>query len=95
MARKHLKHGSLENLYPRQGRRRSHGHVLAMRPADWTDDYWHHPIPKSRGGTEIVPMHPICQQALITNFSNAELQRHRMDVEGLLANPNVREPSTR
>ena len=37
-----------------------------------------------------MPMHPICQQALMTNFSNAELQRHGMDVEGLLANPNVR-----
>lgn len=35
-------------------------------------------------------MHPICQQALVANFSNAELQRHGMDVEGLLADPNVR-----
>lgn len=35
-------------------------------------------------------MHAICQQALVANFSNAELQRHGMDVEGLLANPNVR-----
>jgi hypothetical protein len=35
-------------------------------------------------------MHPICQQAVMANFSNAELQRHGMDVEGLLANPSVR-----
>ena len=35
-------------------------------------------------------MHAICQQTLIANFSNSELQRHGMDVEGLLANPNVR-----
>jgi hypothetical protein len=27
---------------------------------------------------------------LIANFTNAELQRHGMDVEALLANPNVR-----
>ena len=27
---------------------------------------------------------------LIANFTNSELQRHGMDVEGLLANPNVR-----
>ncbi|WP_295640134.1 hypothetical protein [Novosphingobium sp.] len=50
----------------------------------------HHPVPKSRGGRDTVPMHPICQQALIANFTNSELQRHGMDVEGLLANPTVR-----
>lgn len=51
---------------------------------------WHHPVPKSRGGRDVVPMHSICQQTLTTNFTNSELQRHGMDVEGLLANPNVR-----
>ena len=51
---------------------------------------WHHPVPKSRGGRDVVPMHPICQQTLINNFTNSELQRHGMDVDGLLANPNVR-----
>lgn len=51
---------------------------------------WHHPVPKSRGGRDVVPMHPICQQTLVANFTNAELQRYAMDVEGLLANPAVR-----
>ncbi|WP_305097096.1 hypothetical protein [Croceibacterium aestuarii] len=51
---------------------------------------WHHPVPKSRGGHDVVPMHPICQQALIANFTNAELQRHGMDVQSLLDNPAVR-----
>jgi hypothetical protein len=51
---------------------------------------WHHPIPKSRGGRDVVPMHGICQQTLIVNFTNSELQRYGMDVEGLLANPAVR-----
>ena len=51
---------------------------------------WHHPVPKSRGGRDVVPMHSICQQTLITNFSNSELQRYGMDAEGLLANPTVR-----
>ena len=37
-----------------------------------------------------MPMHPICQQALMANFSNAELQRHGKDVEVLLAHPSVR-----
>lgn len=50
----------------------------------------HHSVPKSRGGRDVVPMHPICQQTLIANFTNSELQRHASDVEALLANPNVR-----
>ncbi len=51
---------------------------------------WHHPVPKSRGGRDVVPMHPICQQTLMANFTNSELQRHGTDVDALLANPNVR-----
>jgi hypothetical protein len=51
---------------------------------------WHHPVPKSRGGRDVVPMHPICQQTVTANFTNSELQRHGMDVEGLLANPSIR-----
>lgn len=51
---------------------------------------WHHPIPKSRGGRETVPMHPICQNTLIANFTNSELQRAGMDVDQLLANPTIR-----
>lgn len=51
---------------------------------------WHHPVPKSRGGRDVVPMHPICQQTLIANFTNSELQRHGMDVQALLDNPSVR-----
>jgi len=51
---------------------------------------WHHPVPKSRGGRDVVPMHSICQQTLTVNFTNSELQRHGMNVEGLLDNPAVR-----
>jgi hypothetical protein len=32
-------------------------------------------------------MHSICQQTLVANFTNAELQRHGLDVEGLLRTP--------
>jgi len=35
-------------------------------------------------------MHSICQQTLMANFTNSELQRHGMDVEALLLDPNVR-----
>jgi hypothetical protein len=62
---------------------------LCSRPTGETI-VWHHPVPKSRGGRDVVAMHPICQQTLIANFTNSELQRHGMDVEGLLANPAVR-----
>lgn len=62
---------------------------LCGRPTG-TTIVWHHPVPKSRGGRDVVPMHPICQQTLIANFTNSELQRHGMDVTGLLDNPSVR-----
>jgi hypothetical protein len=62
---------------------------LCGRPMGQTT-VWHHPVPKSRGGRDVVPMHPICQQTLIANFTNSELQRHGMDVDALLANPAVR-----
>jgi hypothetical protein len=25
---------------------------------------WHHPVPKSRGGREMVPLHPICHRTI-------------------------------
>lgn len=62
---------------------------LCNRPLG-TTTVLHHPIPKSRGGREVVPMHPICQQTLNAQFSNAELQRHGLDVEAILINPNMR-----
>lgn len=62
---------------------------LCGRPIGETT-VWHHPIPKSRGGRDVVPMHPVCQKTLIANFTNSELQRAGMDVEVLLANPTIR-----
>ena len=62
---------------------------LCGRPIGKTT-VWHHPVPKSRGGRDVVPMHPICQQTLMANFTNSELQRHGLDLEGLLADPSVR-----
>ncbi len=61
---------------------------LCGRPTG-TTLVWHHPIPKSRGGRDTVPMHAICQNMLITNFTNSELERHGMDASGLLADPTV------
>jgi hypothetical protein len=90
MARKHSKHASYGDS------EREEEALAAMvpcwlccRPTGKTI-VWHHPVPKSRGGRDVVPMHPICQQTLITNFTNSELQRHGMDVEALLATPTIR-----
>lgn len=90
MARKHLKHGLFDGSQPGVGSVAPPVMCwLCGRPAGKTI-VWHHPVPKSRGGRDTVPMHPICQQTLATNFTNSELQRHGMDVAGLLADPNVR-----
>ena len=91
MARKHSKHGGWQDLQP----------DAEEAPAEVPDCWlcgrvtgetivWHHPVPKSRGGRDVVPMHPICQQTLITHFTNSELQRHGMDVQALLDDPAVR-----
>ena len=90
MACKHSKHGPYAD-FDREEEETPAAPVacwLCRRPTGKTV-IWHHPVPKSRGGRDVVPMHPICQQTLITNFTNSELQRHAMDVEAVLSNPNV------
>jgi hypothetical protein len=90
MARKHSKYDTYDDTDREEA-------APAVVPPCWlcgrptgTTIVWHHPVPKSRGGRDVVPMHPICQQTLIANFTNSELQRHGMDVQGLLDNPAVR-----
>ena len=91
MARKHSKRGGYQEVEPDEAAEAPLPVPcwLCGRPAGETI-VWHHPVPKSRGGKDVVPMHPICQQMLITQFTNSELQRYGMDVEGLLADPAVR-----
>ena len=90
MARKHSKHGPYDDM-PQEDE------TPVVVPPCWLCGrptgktiVWHHPVPKSRGGRDVVPMHPICQQMLTTSFTNSELQRHGMDATGLLADPAVR-----
>jgi hypothetical protein len=45
---------------------------LCSRPLGRRTEY-HHPMPKSRGGRDTVPIHPICHRTLHKTFSNAEL----------------------
>jgi hypothetical protein len=97
VARKYSKGRALDERIPDQdGAEDSNGEAVApvecwlcSRPLGKTT-VLHHPVPKSRGGREVVPMHPICQQTLIANFSNSELQRHGLDVEAILINPDMR-----
>lgn len=90
MGRKHSKHGAYDTP-------QSDDDAAVEVPLCWLCSrptgktiVWHHPIPKSRGGRDVVPMHPICQQTVIANFTNSELERYGTDVESLLANPSVR-----
>jgi hypothetical protein len=90
MARKHSKHDPYEDVQREEEEAAPPPPCwLCGRPTGKTQ-IWHHPVPKSRGGRDVVPMHSICQQTLIANFTNSELQRYGMDVEGLLANPAIR-----
>jgi hypothetical protein len=89
MARKHSRHGYTD-LAPEEAAAPPPVPCwLCGRPTG-TTVVWHHPVPKSRGGRDVVPMHGICQQTLIANFTNAELQRYGTDVEAILANPTIR-----
>lgn len=89
MARKHSRHGPYDDVQEDEAPAVIPDCWLCGRPTGKTI-IWHHPVPKSRGGRDVVPMHPICQQMLITSFTNSELQRHGMDATGLLADPAVR-----
>ena len=89
MARKHSKHGSYDPP--------PSDDVPAAVPACWLCGrptgktiVSHHPVPKSRGGRDVVPMHPICQQTVTATFTNSELERYGTEVDQLLANPAVR-----
>ena len=44
---------------------------------------WHHPVPKSKGGTETVPIHPICHRAIHAQVSNHDLAEQYADLDEL------------
>jgi hypothetical protein len=51
---------------------------------------WHHPVPKSRGGREVVRLHPICHRTIHATFSNAELARMPAAAGALLEKDEIR-----
>lgn len=48
--------------------------ALCGRPLG-TRTEWHHVIPKSEGGRQTVPLHPICHRAIHAALPNVELAR--------------------
>lgn len=50
---------------------------------------WHHPVPKSEGGRETVPVHPICHRTIHATLSNVELARGYADFAVLRAQPEI------
>jgi hypothetical protein len=61
---------------------------LCLRPLGRRVE-WHHPLPKSRGGRETVPVHPICHRIIHAQLSNAELARMAQGPEALRALPDI------
>ncbi len=49
---------------------------------------WHHVVPKSEGGRETVPLHPICHRTIHAAADNATLARLG-DIEAVRALPPV------
>lgn len=49
--------------------------ALCARPLGRRTE-WHHPVPRSEGGRETVPLHPICHRTIHACCTNAELARH-------------------
>jgi hypothetical protein len=50
---------------------------------------WHHPVPKSRGGRETEPVHPICHRAIHAALTNKELERDYATAEALRRQPEL------
>ena len=50
---------------------------------------WHHPVPKSRGGRETVPVHPICHRFIHATIDNKSLERDFADAEALRGHPEI------
>lgn len=50
---------------------------------------WHHVVPKSRGGRDTAPVHPICHKTIHATLSNKELERNFASAEALRAHPEI------
>lgn len=62
--------------------------ALCHRPIG-TQVEWHHRVPKSEGGRETVPVHPICHRTIHASATNAELAGPLADLGALREVPAV------
>ena len=63
--------------------------ALCSRPLGRRTE-WHHVLPRSEGGRETVPLHPICHRTIHASASNAELARLYPTLEALLEREDIR-----
>ncbi|MCW3835286.1 HNH endonuclease [Sphingomonas canadensis] len=56
--------------------------ALCRRPLGRRTE-WHHLVPKSEGGRDTVPLHPICHRAIHAGATNAELARDYPTLDAL------------
>jgi hypothetical protein len=50
---------------------------------------WHHVVPKSRGGRETAPVHPICHRTIHRHLTNHQLARDYASANALRAHPEI------
>jgi hypothetical protein len=50
---------------------------------------WHHPVPKSRGGRDVVPVHPICHRTIHATLGNRALADAYATAAELRAHPEI------
>ena len=51
---------------------------------------WHHIVPKSEGGRDTEPLHPICHRIIHATASNAELARLYPTLDALREREDIR-----
>ena len=50
---------------------------------------YHHVVPKSRGGRETAPIHPICHRTIHRHLTNQQIARFYASAEALRAHPDI------
>ena len=50
---------------------------------------WHHVLPKSQGGRETVPLHPICHRAIHAALDNKAIARTYPTIKALMENERL------
>ena len=61
---------------------------LCGRPLATRIEY-HHPVPKSRGGRETAPVHPICHRTIHAVLGNRDLEREHTSPAALRTHPEI------